>query len=130
MDLEWLRAGEIRGPLERRLRHRCRWPKSSQRQVNEWDEFTGRLEAVEKVEVRPRVSGYIERIAFREGAEVNKGDLLFEIDPRPFQTELNRAEAELARAQSQFELAQSQLRRARGTAADRISSRSRPMTTA
>jgi len=83
-----------------------------QKQVNEWDEFTGRLEAIDKVEVRPRVAGYIERIAFREGSEVNKGDLLFEIDPRPFQTELNRLEAELARARSQFDLAQSQLRRA------------------
>jgi membrane fusion protein, multidrug efflux system len=82
-----------------------------QKQVNEWDEFTGRLEAIEKVEVRPRVSGYIERIAFREGSEVNRGDLLFEIDPRPFQTELSRVEAELARARSQHELAQSQLRR-------------------
>ena len=82
------------------------------KQVNEWDEFTGHLEAVENVEVRPRVSGYIDRIAFRQGAEVSKGDLLFEIDPRPFRTELNRAEADLARAQSQFELAHSQLRRA------------------
>ena len=83
-----------------------------QKQVNEWDEFTGRLEAIDKVEIRPRVSGYIDRIAFREGSEVNKGDLLFEIDARPFQTELNRVEAELARAKSQHELAQSQLRRA------------------
>jgi RND family efflux transporter MFP subunit len=81
------------------------------KQVNEWDEFTGRIEAIEKVEIRPRVSGYIDRIAFREGSEVNKGDLLFEIDARPFQAELNRVEAELARARSQSELAQSQLRR-------------------
>jgi len=82
-----------------------------QKQVNDWDEFTGRLEAIDKVEIRPRVSGYIERIAFREGSEVNKGDLLFEIDARPFQAELDRVEAELARAKSQAELAQSQLRR-------------------
>ena len=82
-----------------------------EKQVNDWDEFTGRLEAIDKVEVRPRVSGYIERIAFREGSEVNKGDLLFEIDPRPFRAELDRVEAELARARSQAELAQSQLRR-------------------
>ena len=82
-----------------------------EKRVNDWDEFTGRLEAVDTVDVRPRVSGYIERVAFHEGSEVERGDLLFEIDPRPFQTELNRVEAELARARSQFELAQSQLRR-------------------
>jgi len=83
-----------------------------EKRVNDWDEFTGRLEAIDTVDVRPRVSGYIERVAFREGSEVGRGDLLFEIDPRPFQTELNRVEAELARASSQSELAQSQLRRA------------------
>jgi multidrug efflux system membrane fusion protein len=83
-----------------------------EKQVNDWDEFTGRLEAIDTVEVRPRVSGYVERVAFREGSEVGRGDLLFEIDPRPFQTELNRVEAELARARSQSELAESQLRRA------------------
>jgi RND family efflux transporter MFP subunit len=83
-----------------------------EKRVNDWDEFTGRLEAIDTVDVRPRVSGYIERVAFREGSEVERGDLLFEIDARPFQTELNRIEAELARARSQFELAESQLRRA------------------
>jgi membrane fusion protein, multidrug efflux system len=83
-----------------------------EKRVNDWDEFTGRLEAIDTVDVRPRVSGYIERVAFREGSEVEPGDLLFEIDARPFQTELNRVEAELARARSQFELAESQLRRA------------------
>ena len=83
-----------------------------ERQVNDWDEFTGRMEAIDKVEVRPRVSGYIDRIAFREGSEVNRGDLLFEIDARPLQADLNKAEADLARARSQLELAQSQLRRA------------------
>ena len=53
--------------------------------INEWDEFTGRLEAPETVEVRPRVSGQIDLVAFTEGAQVKKGDLLFQIDPRPFQ---------------------------------------------
>ncbi len=62
--------------------------------INEWDEFTGRLEAPETVEVRPRVSGQIDRVAFTEGAQVNKGDLLFQIDPRPFQAEVRRLEAE------------------------------------
>ncbi|MDF3936729.1 multidrug efflux RND transporter periplasmic adaptor subunit MexE [Pseudomonas citronellolis] len=63
--------------------------------VNEWDEFTGRLEAPESVELRPRVSGYIDKVTFREGALVKKGDLLFQIDPRPFQAEVHRLEAQL-----------------------------------
>ncbi|MBD8235955.1 efflux RND transporter periplasmic adaptor subunit [Pseudomonas fluorescens] len=61
--------------------------------VNEWDEFTGRLEAPETVEIRPRVSGQIDQVAFTEGALVKKGDLLFQIDPRPFQAEVRRLEA-------------------------------------
>ncbi|PHJ11962.1 hypothetical protein A5N81_34185 [Pseudomonas aeruginosa] len=60
--------------------------------LNEWDEFTGRLEAPESVELRPRVSGYIDRVAFHEGALVKKGDLLFQIDPRPFEAEVKRLE--------------------------------------
>ena len=63
--------------------------------VNEWDEFTGRLEAPETVQVRPRVSGQIDQVAFTEGALVKKGDLLFQIDPRPFQAEVRRLEAQL-----------------------------------
>ncbi len=62
--------------------------------LNEWDEFTGRLEAPESVELRPRVSGYIDRVAFHEGALVKKGDLLFQIDPRPFEAEVKRLEAQ------------------------------------
>ncbi|MGY2196489.1 multidrug efflux RND transporter periplasmic adaptor subunit MexE [Pseudomonas gingeri] len=63
--------------------------------VNEWDEFTGRLEAPETVEIRPRVSGQIDQVAFTEGALVKKGDLLFQIDPRPYQAEVHRLEAQL-----------------------------------
>src|SRR5471032_2341443 len=63
--------------------------------VNEWDEFTGRLEAPETVHIRPRVSGQIDQVAFTEGALVKKGDLLFQIDPRPFQAEVRRLEAQL-----------------------------------
>ena len=63
--------------------------------VNEWDEFTGRLEAPETVQIRPRVSGQIDQVAFIEGALVKKGDLLFQIDPRPFQAEVRRLEAQL-----------------------------------
>jgi RND family efflux transporter MFP subunit len=83
-----------------------------QKSVNEWDVFTGRLAAVEHVEIRPRISGYIEKVDFREGTEVKEGDLLFEIDARPLQAELARAEAELASAKTKLELAKSDLTRA------------------
>ncbi|MNZ62117.1 Efflux pump periplasmic linker BepF [compost metagenome] len=68
--------------------------------INEWDEFTGRLEAPESVDLRPRVSGYIDKVTFREGTIVKKGDLLFQIDPRPFQAEVKRLEAQLAQARA------------------------------
>ncbi|MBS7724529.1 efflux RND transporter periplasmic adaptor subunit [Pseudomonas lalucatii] len=68
--------------------------------LNEWDEFTGRLEAPESVEIRPRVSGFIDRVAFAEGSLVSKGDLLFQIDPRPFQAEVKRLEAQLQQARA------------------------------
>jgi len=81
-------------------------------EISEWDEFTGRLEAVDQVEIRPRVSGYIRRVTFSEGREVKKGEVLFEIDPRPYQAELARAQAELERAKSAAALAASDVRRA------------------
>nr|WP_057412732.1 efflux RND transporter periplasmic adaptor subunit [Pseudomonas amygdali] len=68
--------------------------------INEWDEFTGRLEAPETVEVRPRVSGQIDQVAFTDGSLVKKGDLLFQIDPRPFQSEVRRLEAQLQQARA------------------------------
>jgi len=68
--------------------------------VNEWDEFTGRLEAPETVQIRPRVSGQIDQVAFTEGALVKKGDLLFQIDPRPFQAEVRRLEAQVAQTKA------------------------------
>ncbi len=83
-----------------------------EREITEWDEFTGRLEAVDQVEIRPRVSGYIKRVAFAEGQEVKKGEVLFEIDPRPYQADLARAEAELERARSAAALAESEVQRA------------------
>jgi multidrug efflux system membrane fusion protein len=83
-----------------------------EREVAEWDEFTGRLEAVDQVEIRPRVDGYIQRVTFTEGREVRKGEVLFEIDPRPYQAELARAEAELERAKSAASLAASDVQRA------------------
>jgi RND family efflux transporter MFP subunit len=82
-------------------------------QVNmiEWDRFTGRLDSVETVEVRARVSGYLESVHFKEGAVVKKGDLLFVIDPRPFVAELNRTEGDRARAQARHELSSLRLKR-------------------
>jgi len=84
-----------------------------EREVTDWDQFTGRLEAVDQVEIRPRVTGYIERVAFAEGKEVRKGEVLFEIDPRPYQAELARAQAQLAEARTGAELAAREVARAR-----------------
>jgi RND family efflux transporter MFP subunit len=83
-----------------------------QREIADWDEFTGRLQAVDAVEIRPRVSGYIKRVDFDEGKEVKKGEVLFEIDPRPYQAELAQAQAELEKARSAAALAASDVERA------------------
>jgi multidrug efflux pump subunit AcrA (membrane-fusion protein) len=82
------------------------------REIIEWDEYTGRLEATESVEVRARVNGYLQSIHFKDGAIVKKGDLLFVIDPRPYQAELDRVTAELQLAQARLELAKSDHARA------------------
>jgi membrane fusion protein, multidrug efflux system len=84
-----------------------------EKEVNEWDEFTGRLEAVESVEIRPRVSGYITEIHFEAGAIIKKGDLLYVIDPRPYQADFDRADAEFERTQAQLKLSQIELDRAK-----------------
>src|ERR1043166_7224771 len=78
-----------------------------EREVVEWDEYIGRLESPATVEIRARVSGYLDKVHFKEGKEVKKGDLLFTIDPRPYQAEYDRAEAERDRAESQGAVAQS-----------------------
>lgn len=83
------------------------------RPIAQWDEYTGRVVAAETVELRPRVSGYVDRVAFHEGDEVSKGDLLFVIDQRPYRAALARAQAQLAQAQSEQQLAQSQDARAK-----------------
>jgi len=88
--------------------------------VTNWDEYPGHLETVEMVELQPRVSGYIESIHFQDGAEVKAGDLLFVIDPKPYQADLERAQAERQRAETRSELARNDLKRAeslRGTRA-------------
>jgi len=82
------------------------------RRVTEFDEFTGRFEAVERVEIRPRVSGYIASVNFAEGREVKKGDVLFVIDPRPYEADYKHAKAQVDQARSQSELAKSERERA------------------
>lgn len=84
-----------------------------ERTTDDFEEFTGRLEAVDVVEVKPRVAGLLQRVAFREGAEVHRGDVLFTIDARPYQAELNRARAELQRVKSRAQLAHSEVGRSR-----------------
>ena len=76
-----------------------------QQKLIDWDEYTGRFQAIDTVEVRPRVSGYIDRVLFSEGKEVKKGETLIVIDPRPYQADYDRAKAELALAKAQRELA-------------------------
>ena len=83
-----------------------------QRDVVTHDEFTGRLEAVDSVEIRPRVSGYLQEVRFRSGQLVKKGDVLFVIDPRTRQAALDRSEAELAQATAQAEIAERDAKRA------------------
>src|SRR5205085_7932695 len=82
------------------------------KQIGDSDEFTGRLEAVNAVEVRPRVSGYLQSVHFKEGAIVRQGNLLFQIDARPFQAEVDRLKGDLAQARAQLARAQSDFQRA------------------
>src|SRR5882762_4678263 len=70
------------------------------RKVNEWDEFTGRLVSPETVEVRARVSGYIDKIHFKEGSDVKQGDVLVTIDQRPYQAAVDRLKADLGAARA------------------------------
>jgi membrane fusion protein, multidrug efflux system len=90
------------------------------RDVTDFHEYTGRIDATETVEVRARVRGYLEKIHFREGTEVREGDLLYEIDPRTFEADVERARAEVSRAEAQLDLARAEADRAtrlRGTGA-------------
>ena len=80
--------------------------------VTNWDEYPGHLEAVEMVEIRPRVTGYIDSIHFQDGAEVKAGDLLFVIDPRPYQAELEQVQARSKQAETHLERLQNDLKRA------------------
>ena len=82
------------------------------RPVTDFDEFTGKFTAVERVELRPRVSGYISKVSLVAGREVKKGAVLFTIDQRPYQAELKRAQAGLAQARTQLALSKSERERA------------------
>ncbi len=93
------------------------------KKIVEHSEYTGRLAAIENVEVRPRVSGYIDKIAFKDGALVKKGDLLFVIDPRPYQAALDQAAGQLKQAQAQKELSDRNFARAQTLQATKVSSK-------
>lgn len=90
------------------------------KKIEIWDEFWGRLEPVQRVEVRPRISGFIEQVHFTDGAMVKAGDLLFTIDKRPFQIAVEAAKADIARLQAQLELARSEVERAEPLAKTKV----------
>ncbi|MDF1751555.1 MAG: efflux RND transporter periplasmic adaptor subunit [Verrucomicrobiales bacterium] len=86
--------------------------KAIARDLTEWDEYVGRLVAIDDVELRARVSGYLEKTHFKDGQMVNVGDLLFTIDPRPYQAQVDRAVAQLAQAKASLSLAETNMKRA------------------
>ena len=81
------------------------------RTVTEWDEFSGRFEAVEEIQVRAQVGGFVTAVKFSDGAMVHAGDLLYVIDPRPFEAIAEQADGKLADAQAKVELAKRDLDR-------------------
>lgn len=88
------------------------------RKVVDWQSYSGRLEAVERVDIRPRVSGTITEVHFKNGAQVKKGDVLFTIDPAPYRAEVARAEAQLAATQARVRFTSAELDRAAKLVAD------------
>lgn len=90
------------------------------REVSDWDDYSGRFEAVDSVEVRPRVAGAIQSVHFQDGQRVRRGDLLFVIDPRPFEAALARARAELAGARAVLANADAELQRADALVKDKL----------
>lgn len=91
-------------------------------QVVDWDDFVGRFEAIQSVELRPRATGYLRSVHFRDGQYVQKGQLLFSIDPRPSQAALAQAQAQLARAEATLTNARTELARSRMLAAQQAAS--------
>ncbi|GEO84803.1 MULTISPECIES: efflux RND transporter periplasmic adaptor subunit [Alphaproteobacteria] len=94
------------------------------RDVTTWQEFSGRLEAVDRVEIRPRVGGAIQSVNFREGALVKAGDLLFTIDPAPYEATVAQAAGQVASAEAKVALANTELDRGRRLASNRTISQS------
>jgi RND family efflux transporter MFP subunit len=92
--------------------------------VTDWDDYTGRFEAVDAVELRPRVSGPIQSIHFQDGMKVDKGQLLFVIDPRPYAAQLARAQADVAGARAVLAHANAELKRADSMVASKLISQS------
>jgi RND family efflux transporter MFP subunit len=90
------------------------------RNIVEWDEYTGRLASTERVEVRARVSGYLESVHFKDGEMVKAGDLLFVIDPRPYQAKYDRAVGELRQAEAKLKLAQLNDQRTKKLSANKV----------
>lgn len=91
--------------------------------VQQWDEYTGRVSAIDTVELRPRVSGYVQRVAYGEGEDVKQGDLMFQIDPRPYRAALDNAQAQLARARVAEQLEAVRIKRAQSLIDDDAISR-------
>jgi multidrug efflux pump subunit AcrA (membrane-fusion protein) len=83
-----------------------------QKTITEWDEYTGRFAAVEHVEIRARVSGFIDTVNFNEGQLVKQGDPLFVIDPRPYKLAVEQAQADLERARAKLQIASLDVQRA------------------
>src|SRR6266436_398400 len=83
-----------------------------QKTVTEWDEYTGRFTAVASVEVRARVSGFIDSVHFKDGQVVKEGDLLFVIDPRPYKLAVEQSAADIERAKAKLDLATLDVERA------------------
>lgn len=93
-------------------------------QITDWDDYAGRFEAVETVEIRPRVAGAIDSIHFKDGEVVKKGQLLFVIDPRPYEAQLAHARADVARARAGLANAEAELARTKSLAAIQLVSQS------
>src|SRR5262249_38314229 len=84
-------------------------------EVTDYQDFTGRLDAVKTVDIRARVSGYVTDVPFKEGDEVHEGDLLFQIDPRPYKAQLDAALAQVAAAEAQVRVGEANVRLAQVT---------------
>jgi RND family efflux transporter MFP subunit len=93
------------------------------REVRDYEDFPGRTEAISSIDVRARVTGYLDKVNFKDGQDVREGDVLFEIDARPYQADLNRAEANLVQAQAHLTRLDADYRRATGLLPSKVLSR-------